>query len=50
MLICRCVSPRLTNLCGAPAGTTTMSPAVASIVRSPTVNSTSPSSMMNVSS
>src|SRR5215213_6641858 len=50
MLTWRCVAARLTNLCGAPAGTTTMSPALASIVLSPTVKSTSPSSTMNVSS
>ena len=41
--------PELTKACGVSAGATTMSPARASIVWSPTVKVASPSWTMNVS-
>jgi hypothetical protein len=46
----RGTSPELTNPWAAPAGTTTISPALASIVSPSTVNVARPSWRMNVSS
>ena len=43
-------APELTNLCGTPAGTTTIWPPVTSIVTSPTVKVASPSCTTNTSS